>query len=862
MPVGTPFKRSASNQSILSDTADDSSPSPTSLTCVSTRSHTSKKCKNERGEDKDEKVTVARCQHHHATTTSAGLRNTTKPRVPTSGPTHDLDSNVLIEHFCKDCNHRFVRRATNSSTSSYNKHKDKYCKARKRERGQRTLGETGVEGTEEVTKALVEERFARWCAEQGRSYNITQDRLVSLLIRSLLAFLTPQRTTRAALDEEVGRWLFAQSLRPLLAPSVLKHVHKLFARNVSRAQQRLYILGRRHINARIKRMPGRVYLGMDCWTAPNGLDIVGFVLYGRDEDGSLVEIPFKCKYTPEAHNAPNLASLVIELIEVYELQDKIAGFVGDNASVNLAMIKILPKEKYLHFSGKTAFIRCWAHVLNLVTQAILSSFLNGSGQSLDEDEDDEPRSDSDGEDDDEDEDGCASSDTLAESATPDDEIILEDLDTVTTRDYTQLVETIRTRSRPDNVAAPSSSGPDLRRYRPETADDPYRTCDVNRALAKIQNLAVMLRKSTAKRKVWCVVAAQVGAGTERRVRRAVSTRWNSRSYQLQDVVALRDVVEAYQTNSRSETKNPQRLTAREFLLAEQLVDALKPITALTAAVSKARSARIGDVFRWIDDLSAAFDGILSTDAVYPAALMNAVNAGYDVLDEYYTRSDKCKFYSLGVALHPSMRMGYIRDAARWSKKMVDTVMKLLQREYRSYATTFRAEQPAPAPRQAASTTTTASRAPLAAYLASHASSASSPRDTDYLATFVDGTPVQTPEGEAVNPFDWWLSERRQGREWGGLVEMALDVFSAPVSSVAVERVFSFGRHVVSEKRHSLSASTLSATLTVGGWSKVGWLPDGLLENEGRWEKDESKLLCLASEREAVVEEEDDDIIIP
>ncbi|KAG0655236.1 hypothetical protein C6P46_001104 [Rhodotorula mucilaginosa] len=44
-------------------------------------------------------------------------------------------------------------------------------------------------------------------------------------------------------------------------------------------------------------------------------------------------------------------------------------------------------------------------------------------------------------------------------------------------------------------------------------------------------------------------------------------------------------------------------------------------------------------------------------------------------------------------------------------------------------------------------------------------------------------------------------------------------------------MFSFGRNTVTEKRHSLAGKKLCETMTVGAWSRAGWLPLGLLAKE-------------------------------
>jgi hypothetical protein len=48
--------------------------------------------------------------------------------------------------------------------------------------------------------------------------------------------------------------------------------------------------------------------------------------------------------------------------------------VTDNAKNNEVMVRELKKLKWPRFKGDTQWIRCFAHILNLIAQAILRPF--------------------------------------------------------------------------------------------------------------------------------------------------------------------------------------------------------------------------------------------------------------------------------------------------------------------------------------------------------------------------------------------------------------------------------------------------------------------------------------------------------
>jgi hypothetical protein len=53
---------------------------------------------------------------------------------------------------------------------------------------------------------------------------------------------------------------------------------------------------------------------------------------------------------------------------------QIYGIVSDNVSNNKVMVNELKKLKWPHFKGQSQWIRCFAHILNLIAKAILQPF--------------------------------------------------------------------------------------------------------------------------------------------------------------------------------------------------------------------------------------------------------------------------------------------------------------------------------------------------------------------------------------------------------------------------------------------------------------------------------------------------------
>ncbi|CAD6958427.1 unnamed protein product [Tilletia controversa] len=90
--------------------------------------------------------------------------------------------------------------------------------------------------------------------------------------------------------------------------------------------------------------------------------------------------------------------------------------------------------------------------------------------------------------------------------------------------------------------------------------------------------------------------------------------------------------------------------------------------------------------------------------------------------------------------------------------------------------------------------------------------------------------------------------------WSGLTALALDVFSAPATSVDVERLFSkAGRHVT-PLRHRLKAVKLGQMVTLGGWFREGWVPTDCLGTYLNDERDKKLMEKAKGKKRAEVED--------
>ncbi|KNF04359.1 hypothetical protein PSTG_02274 [Puccinia striiformis f. sp. tritici PST-78] len=76
----------------------------------------------------------------------------------------------------------------------------------------------------------------------------------------------------------------------------------------------------------------------------------------------------------QSHTGLYLAKTVQLIVEKFRLKDKICGIVTDNASNNQTMIDQIKTYRWPRFKGETQWVRCFAHILNLIAQVILRPF--------------------------------------------------------------------------------------------------------------------------------------------------------------------------------------------------------------------------------------------------------------------------------------------------------------------------------------------------------------------------------------------------------------------------------------------------------------------------------------------------------
>ncbi|KAJ6436908.1 P-loop containing nucleoside triphosphate hydrolase protein [Purpureocillium lavendulum] len=119
----------------------------------------------------------------------------------------------------------------------------------------------------------------------------------------------------------------------------------------------------------LRKAPGLIHMSFDGWRSGNRHALYGICCFFRDECNKPCKITLGLPEVSARHTGPNIAAEILDVIESYQIQDKIGYFTLDNAKNNDTAMEIIGGE--LGFVGSRRRGRCFGHILNLSAKAIL-----------------------------------------------------------------------------------------------------------------------------------------------------------------------------------------------------------------------------------------------------------------------------------------------------------------------------------------------------------------------------------------------------------------------------------------------------------------------------------------------------------
>ncbi|OAV87314.1 hypothetical protein PTTG_29479 [Puccinia triticina 1-1 BBBD Race 1] len=511
----------------------------------------------------------------------------------------------MIAYPCKLCGTKISRPTSDTSCSNLNKHALICIRKQRGTESTRSLSSLGITRTGKVQAKEVPQLCAIWCAEAARPFSALTD-------VSHKAILHPTVIKNLPRLQDVS-----------------KHIHMLYSAIQNNYQGVLSFGRSEHKRA--------LYLGVDAWQSPNGFDILGVVVYRLAEVGaddiSLEAMPLDFVRLSQSHTGEYLAKTVALVADKFGIQDRICGIVSDNAKNNEVMVKELKKLKWPRFKGEPHWIQCFAHILNLIVQAILRPFgtqkqkktANGRPISSDVDSDESQSEDGDAE----------------------EKIRVE----------------LQSLSGQDDDDDDSLTEADIENASEEDEGDDYTTDSCKLTLAKFCRIAKKLRFSPNSKAEFVEICREKECNTPHIVERDVCTRWNSTFYQMKSIVRCEAAVLEWQRHKRHGLKRKHHLKDSDIKLARDLVNVLAIFQYLTLQVSNAGSTRLANIVIYIDQITEHLSTIIS-DQKYPSALRNACRHGLKITNKYYSLTDTSPLYRIAILMHPSFKDEYFK-MAKW-----------------------------------------------------------------------------------------------------------------------------------------------------------------------------------------------------
>ncbi|KAG8690088.1 hypothetical protein FRC11_013920 [Ceratobasidium sp. 423] len=222
-------------------------------------------------------------------------------------------------------------------------------------------------------------------------------------------------------------------------------------------------------------------------------------------------------------------------------------------------------------------------------------------------------------------------------------------------------------------------------------------------------------------------------------------------------------------------------------------------------MSKSKIAMLADVLVHYNSLNHEYCD-MALDKSLPRWAQQATNCTQLKLDKYYNLTDTSFMYHLATLLHPSNCEAYMKRLGwkpEWIAEACQIALDTWNEHYK--------------PADYKNGEDDASSQSQFGYSVNEVYSSfaeANDRPVDPVIDFTEGKPIlecsKTGRSKPVNPLNWWYAKRLAGEEHEGLTQMALDVLTAPASSIEVEHMFSF------------------STATLGAYSHADLVPMGIL----------------------------------
>ncbi|KAH9447427.1 hypothetical protein Pst134EA_029466 [Puccinia striiformis f. sp. tritici] len=237
------------------------------------------------------------------------------------------------------------------------------------------------------------------------------------------------------------------------------------------------------------------------------------------------------------------------------------------------MVRELKRKKWPRFKGETNWIRCFAHILNLIVQSILRPFGSTKPKKRTNNSDVLDSEDKHGQNLVEEDDTAGQIEILARGAQA--RAVTDDKDKSSSEDEDGVNKSFED--------GDLSKG-DIKNASDEDENNRYTSASCKQTLAKFCAIAKKLRYSPNSKAEFVDICQEKGCATPHTVERHIRTRWNLTGVQLKSILRCEAAILVWQRNKKHGVERKYYVDESDFELACDLVDVLNLFFKITLQI--------------------------------------------------------------------------------------------------------------------------------------------------------------------------------------------------------------------------------------------------------------------------------------
>lgn len=138
--------------------------------------------------------------------------------------------------------------------------------------------------------------------------------------------------------------------------------------------ERLFDEGKKRLRHMLATALSDIHITCDLWTSPNHLGLLAVVGHFTGEDLKLHTVTLALKELEKEHSEANQSAVVLDVLDNFEMRNKLGYLVMDNAGTNDTLIEHIAdalQQVGVLYDANQRRLRCNDHVINLTVQAFL-----------------------------------------------------------------------------------------------------------------------------------------------------------------------------------------------------------------------------------------------------------------------------------------------------------------------------------------------------------------------------------------------------------------------------------------------------------------------------------------------------------